>query len=56
MYKRMLVPLDGSELSEVVFHYAKELAGRLGLETILLHVHNSEECDASPLHQAYIER
>ncbi len=56
MYKRMLVPLDGSELSEVVFHYAKELAGRLGLETILLHVHSSEECDVSPLHQAYIER
>jgi len=56
MYKRMLVPLDGSELSEVVFHYAKELARRLGLETILLHVRNSEECDVSPLHQAYIER
>lgn len=56
MYKRMLVPLDGSELSEVVFPYAKELAGRLDLEIILLHVHNPEESETLPLHQAYIER
>ncbi len=56
MYKRMLVPLDGSELSEIVFPYAKELAGRLDLEVILLHVHHSEEGEALPLHQAYIER
>jgi nucleotide-binding universal stress UspA family protein len=55
MYKRMLVPLDGSELSEVVFPYARELAGRLDLEIILLHVHHSEEGEV-PLHQAYIER
>ncbi len=27
MFKRMLVPLDGSKLAEVVFTYAKELAG-----------------------------
>ena len=38
MYQRMLVPLDGSELAEVVFTYAKDLAGRLNLEVILLHV------------------
>jgi len=55
MYERMLVPLDGSELSEVVFPYAKELAGRLDLEVILLHVHHPEEGEV-PLHQAYIER
>jgi len=55
MYKRMLVPLDGSELSEIVFPYAEELAGRLDLEVILLHVHSSEEREAAPLYQAYIE-
>ena len=55
MYKRMLVPLDGSELSEVVFPYARELAGRLGLELILLHVHSPEEGEIAPLHRAYIE-
>ena len=38
MYRRMLVPLDGSELAEVVFTYAKELAGRLNIDIILLHV------------------
>ncbi len=55
MYKRMLVPLDGSELSEVVFPYAKELAGRLGLDVILLHVHSPEEGKTRPLYRAYIE-
>ena len=29
MYRKMLVLLDGSQLAEVVFPYAKELAGRL---------------------------
>lgn len=56
MYKKMLITLDGSEISEVVFPYAKELVARLGLEAILLHVHSPEESKAAPLHQAYIER
>jgi nucleotide-binding universal stress UspA family protein len=55
MYHRMLVPLDGSELSEVVFPYAKELAGRLGMDVVLLHVHSPEESKTVPLHRAYIE-
>ena len=55
MYHRMLVPLDGSELSEVVFPYARELAGRLSLDVILLHVHDPEEAGTIPMHQAYIE-
>ena len=56
MYQKMLVPLDGSELAEVVFTYAKELAGRLGLEAILLHIGTPEEKDFIPMRQAYIER
>jgi len=56
MYKRMLVPLDGSELAEVVFAYAKELAGRLDLDIILLHVSRPEEGELLPMHRAYIER
>jgi len=55
MYKKMLVPLDGSELSEVVFPYAKELAVRLDLEVILFHVHSSDEHEATHLYKAYIE-
>ncbi len=56
MYHRMLIPLDGSELSEVVFPYAKELVGRMGLDVVLLHVHSPEESKTIPLHRAYIER
>jgi nucleotide-binding universal stress UspA family protein len=56
MYRRMLVPVDGSELAEVVFTYAKELAGRLDIDIILLHVCRPEERDRLPMHRAYIER
>ena len=56
MYKKVLVPLDGSELAEVVFSYAKELAARLGLDLVLLHVANPNERDLVPLHRAYVER
>ena len=52
----MLVPLDGSKLSEVVFEYAEALADRLDLDLVLLHVCTPEESDLSPLHQAYIHR
>ncbi len=38
MYQRVLLPLDGSELAEGALYYAKGIAGRLGLEVILLHV------------------
>jgi nucleotide-binding universal stress UspA family protein len=55
MYKKMLVPLDGSELAEVVFTYAKELAGRLNLDVVLLHVCTEELRDFAPMCQAYID-
>ena len=56
MFKRMLVPLDGSELAEVVFTYAKELAGRLDLDIILLHVTRRAAEDTMPMRRAYIDR
>ena len=56
MYKRVLVPLDGSELAEVVFSYAKEFAARLGLDLVLLHVTSPHERDLVPLHRAYVEQ
>ena len=56
MYKRMLIPLDGSELAEDVLIYARELAWGLGLDTILLHVCAPEEQGAAPMHRAYVER
>ena len=54
MFRKMLVPLDVSELSEVTFNYANELARRFaGLEVILLHVCSNK--DTVAMHRAYIE-
>jgi nucleotide-binding universal stress UspA family protein len=55
MYKRMLVPLDGSELAEVVLPYARELAGRLDLELILLHVCETPGYDSQFMCRSYLE-
>ncbi len=56
MYRRMLVPLDGSELAEVVFSYAKELAGRLDIEIILFLVVSPALREFIPMHRAYIKQ
>jgi nucleotide-binding universal stress UspA family protein len=55
IYKKVLLPLDGSELAEIVFSYATELAARLGLELVLLHVVDPHQRDLMPLHRAYVE-
>lgn len=55
MFKKMLVPLDVSVLSEVTFKYVSELAGRFdGLEVVLLHV--CREKSTTDLHKDYIEQ
>ena len=53
MYHKMLVPLDGSELAEVVFTYVKELAGRLDLDVILLQVCPTALKEFIPMQKAY---
>ncbi|MDY6835845.1 MAG: universal stress protein [Chloroflexota bacterium] len=55
MYKRMLVPLDGSRLAEMVFTYAAEFAVRLNVVPTLVHVCRQEELELLPMHKAYIE-
>ncbi len=55
MYHRILVPLDGSELAEKVCVYAKELAGRLDLDIILLHVSSPATEGLVPMELAYID-
>lgn len=55
MYKRMLVPLDGSKLAEITLTYAKEVAGRLDVEVILLHVANPALTASTPMYRAYVE-
>lgn len=56
MYRRVLVLLDGSELAEVVFPFATELAARLDLEVVLLQVYGAIGRDFIPVHQAYVDR
>jgi len=56
MYKKMLIPLDRSELAEVVFPHAEEIAGRLGLELVLIHVASQEEHDRTSIYKPYLDR
>ena len=56
MYEKILVPLDGSALSEVALPYAEELAGRLGSEIILIYVSESTEHEQYHAYQLHIER
>ncbi|MFC2005907.1 universal stress protein [Chloroflexota bacterium] len=56
MFKKILVPLDGSELSELALPYAEELAGALNSEVTLLFVCDTANCQYRPQHQAYIEK
>jgi nucleotide-binding universal stress UspA family protein len=56
MYSKMLVPLDGSKLSEEVFPYARELAGRLGLDLVFLNVCSPQETELLPMRQFYVEK
>ncbi len=55
MYRKMLVILDGSTLSEVIFKYAQEVSGRLKLDLELLLICPSQEADQLPMRQAYVE-
>ena len=51
----MLLLLDGSELAEVVFHYAQKLSGRLGVDLELLHVASPQEAEQAPMRRAYVQ-
>ncbi|MFC1981702.1 universal stress protein, partial [Chloroflexota bacterium] len=53
MYETIVVPLDGSELAEVVLPYAEEIAGKMGSEIILLSVLESGEAHEYEQNQVY---
>jgi nucleotide-binding universal stress UspA family protein len=55
MSGKILVPLDGSKLAEIVLPYAEELASRLGYETILINVRSPAEVPYHPVLQSYLE-
>jgi nucleotide-binding universal stress UspA family protein len=56
MYEKILVPLDGSETSEVSLPYAEELAGRLGSALTLLYVIEQGEDLYKHMHQFYMQK
>jgi nucleotide-binding universal stress UspA family protein len=56
MYKRMLIPLDGTPMAESAIAYAKDLAGRLDLDIIILHVFTPEEHSLATMYRGYVER
>ena len=55
MYKKILVPLDGSNAAEFVVPYVEELAAKLGAEIIAVSVYEPPD-DMSHLHSYYLER
>jgi nucleotide-binding universal stress UspA family protein len=56
MFKRILVPLDTSKLSEIALPYAEELAPKLGAEVILLHVRTSADAPDKTDHKTYMNQ
>lgn len=55
MYRKILVPLDGSNAAEIVIPYVEELAAKLGAEIFAVSVFESPD-DMSHLHRYYLER
>ncbi len=55
MYRKILVPLDGSNAAEIVIPYIEELAAKLGAEITIVSVYESPD-DMSHLHKYYLER
>ena len=55
MWKRILVPLDGSNLAELALAYAEELAVAFNSEVVLLYVNEPREDQYRNMHQLYIE-
>ena len=56
MFKRLIVPLDGSKLAEIALPYAEEIARHLGSEVILVNVRTSVEKLDKPEYREYLSR
>jgi nucleotide-binding universal stress UspA family protein len=56
MYTKIVVPLDGSPLSEVALPYAEEIAGRLGCNLVLFTVLPADDPEEIQNHASYISR
>ena len=56
MFERILIPLDGSQTSEISLPYAEELANKFGSELILYHVRGQDPMELERVHQAYLDK
>ncbi|MBA7567699.1 hypothetical protein ES708_09415 [subsurface metagenome] len=55
MWKKILVPLDGSDLAELALPYAEELANTFKSEIILLHVNDPADTHYRHMHELYVQ-
>ena len=56
MYERILVPLDGSNVGEIVLPYTAEIAAKTGIELILVSVSEPTADAREHLYRFYLER
>lgn len=56
MYKKILAPLDGSELAQLALPFAEKIAGHFGSYIMVLYVGQSPEDSRNPEHQLYLEK
>ena len=56
MFDRILLPLDISEMPEIIIPYAEELAGKFGSELILYYVRAQDAEESKHLTQDYLAR
>ena len=55
MFRRLLVPLDGSKVAESVLPYAEEIAAKFGAEIILVSVSEYTAANTGHLYRSYLE-
>ena len=56
MFKRILLPLDGSDAAEAVIPYGEEMARRMGSSLVLFHSCDASHKQARTMHRLYIEK
>jgi nucleotide-binding universal stress UspA family protein len=56
MFSKILVPLDGSELSELSLRYMEELAANFNSEVKLVYVCETAELEYRHMHELYIQK
>jgi nucleotide-binding universal stress UspA family protein len=55
MYNKILVPLDGSQLAEVVLWYAARLTGRLRASLTMAYVSSPDELTSQHMYECYLQ-